>query len=160
MKKILLISIIFSLFLFFFTGCSSSDQGLTNDDYILSNENITSKGITIGSSSGDFIKAYDGCIVNVLYADENNNVAKTINIKNIDYAKQSHVALPMLFIDDKPINVKDFNEIYKVNNDINSWLDNNNSFLQEHTLIYKCLIFTFEDGNITNIQLSEKNYNE
>lgn len=160
MKKILLINIIFSLFLFCFTGCSGSDPELTNDDYILSNENITSKGITIGSSSSDFIKAYDGCIVNVLYAGENNNVAKTINIKNIDYTKQSHIALPMFFIDDKPINVKDFNEKYKVNNDINSWLDDNNSFLQEHTLIYKCLIFTFEDGNITNIQLSEKNYNE
>ena len=45
-------------------GCGSAGLELTNEDYNLS-DNTTSKGITIGSSSADFMNAYHGSIVDV-----------------------------------------------------------------------------------------------
>ena len=153
--KLFLLFIIISLCLI---GCSNSK--LTNDDYILTDDITTSKGIAIGSNSDDFIKAYENCSVTVLYADDDTNIATSIDIKEIDYSKKSHVALPMFFIDNKPIDVNDFNKKYNVKNDMNTWLENNADFLKKHILEYKCLVFSFENKIITNIQYSEKNFND
>ena len=46
-------------------GCGGAKLELTNEDYNLS-DNTTSKGITIGSSSDDFVSVYDGFEVSVI----------------------------------------------------------------------------------------------
>ena len=85
-------------------GCGSAKFELTNEDYNLSDD-TTSKGITIGSSSDDFVNAYHGFIVDVWYADDNSNTAKEIKVNEVDYTKQSHIGLHTFFIDDKAIDV-------------------------------------------------------
>ena len=140
-------------------GCGKTKLELTNEDYNLSN-NATSKGITIGSSSDDFINAYNGLVANVWYADDSSNTAKEINVNEVDYTKQSHIGLSTFFIDDKAIDVNDFKKKNNIDSDLNSWLENNTEYLQKHSVVYKCLVFTFDNGIVNNIQYSEKNFNE
>ena len=140
-------------------GCGSAKFELTNEDYNLSDD-TTSKGITIGSSSDDFMNAYHGFIVDVWYADDNSNTAKEIKVNEVDYTKQSHIGLHTFFIDDKAIDVNSFKKKNNIDSDLNSWFENNTEYLQKHSVVYKCLIFTFNDGIVNNIKYSEKNFNE
>ena len=140
-------------------GCSSAKLELTSEDYNLS-DNTTSKGITIGSSSDDFMNAYNGSIVDVWYADDNSNTAKEIKVNEVDYTKQSHIGLHTFFIDDKAIDVDSFKKKNNIDSDLNSWFENNTEYLQKHSVVYKCLVFTFDNGIVNNIKYSEKNFNE
>ena len=140
-------------------GCGSTKLELTSEDYNLS-DNTTSKGITIGSSSDDFMNAYNGSIVDVWYADDNSNTAKEIKVNEVDYTKQSHIGLHTFFIDDKAIDMNTFKKKNNIDSDLNSWFENNTEYLQKHSVVYKCLVFTFDDGIVNNIKYSEKNFNE
>ena len=125
-------------------GCGSTKLELTSEDYNLS-DNTTSKGITIGSSSDDFMNAYNGSIVDVWYADDNSNTAKEIKVNEVDYTKQSHIGLHTFFIDDKAIDVNSFKKKNNIDSDLNSWFENNTEYLQKHSVVYKCLVFTFDN---------------
>ena len=140
-------------------GCGSAKLELTNEDYNLS-DNTTSKGITIGSSSDDFVSAYDGFEVSVIYADSGSNVCTFMKIDKVDYSKQCTVAIQNFFVDDKSHTVDEIKNKYNIKNDINGWLQNNPDFLEKHSLIYKCLTFYFDNGIVVDIKYSEKNLNK
>ena len=140
-------------------GCGSAKLELTNEDYNLSN-NTTSKGITIGSSSDDFVSVYDGFEVSVIYADSGSNVGTFMKIDKVDYSKQCTVAIQNFFVDDKSHTVDEIKNKYNIKNDINAWLQNNPEFLEKHSLTYKCLTFYFDNEMVVDIKYSEKNFNE
>lgn len=140
-------------------GCGGTSLILTNTDYNLSG-NTTSKGITIGSSSDDFMNAYDGFEVSVIYADSGSNVGTFMKIDKVDYSNQCTVAIQNFFVDDKSYTVDEIKNKYNIKNDINGWLQNNPDFLEKHSLTYKCLTFYFDNGIIVDIKYSEKNFNE
>ena len=140
-------------------GCGSAKLELTNEDYNLS-DNTTSKGITIGSSSDDFVSVYDGFEVSVIYADSGSNVGTFMKIDKVDYSKQCTVAIQNFFVDDKSHTVDEIKNKYNIKNDINGWLQNNPDFLEKHSLIYKCLTFYFDNEMVVDIKYSEKNFNE
>ena len=140
-------------------GCGSAKLELTNEDYNLS-DNTRSKGITIGSSSDDFVSAYDGFEVSVIYADSGSNVGTFMKIDKVDYSKQCTVAIQTFFVDDKSHTVDEIKNKYNIKNDINGWLQNNPDFLEKHSLIYKCLTFYFDNEMVVDIKYSEKNFNE
>lgn len=150
--SIITIMVILSL-----TGCSNSNKALTLKDFELS-DNTTSKNISIGSSSEDFVKAYNGNYANVMYG--NNNKSEKADINKIDYTHFCYVYLPTIFIDNKPVNIDDFIKKNNISIGLDSWFVENSEYLEKHSVIYKCLVFTFEDGNIIYIQSSEKNYND
>lgn len=140
-------------------GCGSANLELSNEDYELSN-NTTSKGITIGSNSDDFINAYDGFEVSVIYADSGSNTGTFMDIDKVDYSKQGIAAIQNFFVDDKAYTVDEIKNKYDIGKDMNAWLQDSPDFLEKHTLMYKCLTFYFDNGTIIDIQYSEKNYNE
>lgn len=158
MKKYLL-HLITTVVIIFTIGCGSAKLELTNEDYNLSN-NTTSKGITIGSSSDDFMNAYDGFEVSVIYADSGSNVGAFMKIDKVDYSKQGTVAIQNFFIDDKSYTVDEIKNKYDIKNDINGWLQNNPDFLEKHSLTYKCLTLYFDNEMVVDIRYSEKNFNE
>ena len=139
--------------------CGKAKLELTNEDYNLSN-NTTSKGVTIGSSSDDFINAYDGFEVSVIYADSSSNTGTFMGIDKVDYSKQGIAAIQNFFVDDKAYTVNEIKSKYNMGNDMNAWLQDNPDFLKKYTLIYKCLSFYFDNGTIIDIKHSEKNFNE
>lgn len=142
-------------------GCSSKNNYLQNNDFILSDTNVTTKNISIGSNSDDFIEAYKNYITYVVYWDNNNNNKSIkINIEDIDYSKQCTIYISSLCIDNKIVDGDNFIKQNKIKNGIDNWFSENTDYLDNHTAIYKCLIFTFENGNVYDIESYEKNYND
>lgn len=158
MNKKILTTLLITIMIFTI-GCGNISQALTDADYNLSN-NTTSKGVAIGSTSDDFVNAYDGFEVSVIYSDNSSNTGTFMNIDKVDYSKQGIVAIQNFFIDDKAYTIDEIKSKYDIGNDMNTWLQDNSDFLEKHTLTYKCLSFYFDNGTIIDIQYSEKNYNE
>ena len=156
MKRLVLIfAMVFCL-----CGCSSKQTTFTNNDFALSETNITSKGIMCGSTSEEFKTAYSDFVktIGVMYSDDSSIKESTID--KIDYDKSCRVYLSAICIDDDCISTNDFIKQNKIKNGIDNWFSENTEYLDSHTVIYKCLIFTFENGNVYNIKSYEKNYND
>lgn len=156
MKRLVLIfAMVFCL-----CGCSSKQTTFTNNDFALSETNITSKGIMCGSTSEEFKTAYSDFVktIGVMYSDDSSIKESTID--KIDYDKSCRVYLSAICIDDDCISTNDFIKQNKIKNGIDNWFSENTEYLDSHTVIYKCLIFTFENGNVYNIESYEKNYND
>jgi hypothetical protein len=136
------------------------NNSLTNEDYIL-NDNTTSKGISIGSSSNDFIQAYkDNDYLSIIYWDSNSNAYQSIKMNDIDFSKQSFICLESMFVDDKAINIDSFKKKNKIEDNLDTWFTENTDYLKKHSVVYKCLIFSFQNEKVTDIQYYEKNYND
>ena len=150
--------LVFSIITIFLFGCSGSKTTLTIQDYTLSDDTSTSKNISIGSSSSEFIKAYNGYISNVMY--NNDGYSEREDINKIDYSDFCYVYLPTIFIDDKPYSVDEFMKNNNVDNGLDSWFAENPEYLEKHSAIYRCLVFTFENDEVIYIQSLEKSYNE
>ena len=153
--KFILTFLIITIFLF---GCSGSKTTLTIQDYTLSDDTSTSKNISIGSSSSEFIKVYNGYISNVMY--NNDGYSEREDINKIDYSDFCYVYLPTIFIDDKPYSVDEFMKNNNVDNGLDSWFAENPEYLEKHSTIYRCLVFTFENDEVIYVQSLEKIYNE
>ena len=150
--------LVFSIITIFLFGCSGSKTTLTIQDYTLSDDASTSKNISIGSSSSEFIKAYNGYTSNVMY--NNDGYSEREDINKIDYSDFCYVYLPTIFIDDKPYSVDEFMKNNNVDNGLDSWFAENPEYLEKHSAIYRCLVFTFENDEVIYIQSLEKSYNE
>lgn len=158
MKK----TIIILLCICFLCGCSSKNISLKNSDFVLSDTNITTKNIKIGSSSEDFKKAYSNIDngVGVDYFGDNSNSISKNSINEIDYSKKCSIYISAICIDGKCMSTSEFIKQNKIKNGIDNWFSENTDYLDSHSAIYKCLIFTFENGNVYNIESYEKNYND
>ena len=150
--------LVFSIITIFLFGCSGSKTTLTIQDYTLSDDASTSKNISIGSSSSEFIKAYNGYTSNVMY--NNDGYSEREDINKVDYSDFCYVYLPTIFIDDKPYSVDEFMKNNNVDNGLDSWFAENPEYLEKHSAIYRCLVFTFENDEVIYIQSLEKSYNE
>lgn len=92
-------------------GCSATNtnkETFTNDDFVLSDTNITSKGIMVGSTGGEFQTAYSDydIAVGVMYDDNSSNKTQETTINKVDYSKSCRVYLSVISIDDKCISTK------------------------------------------------------
>lgn len=156
MKKIIIVL----LCICFLCGCSRKDMTIEDRDFVLSDTNITTKDIMVGSTSEEFKIAYSDFVktIGVMYSDDNSIKESTID--KIDYDKSCRVYLPAICIDDNCMSTNDFIKQNKIKNGIDNWFSENTDYLDSHTVIYKCLIFTFENGNVYNIESYEKNYND
>lgn len=158
MKK----TIIILLCMCFLCGCSSKIASLKNSDFVLSDTNITTKNIGIGSSSEDFKKAYSNINngIGVNYFEDNSNSINKNSINKIDYSKSCNIYISAICIDGECMSTNEFIKQNKIKNGIDNWFSENKDYLNKHTAIYKCLIFTFENGNVYDIESYEKNYND
>ena len=144
---------------FILIGCSSNNK-LTKEDYILTEDIITSKNICIGSTNEEFKNAYNNYTVNIIYAEEvinGDNVADIININEIDFSKQCKVSITTYYIDGKPYTLPEFVDKLDIKTNYYDWAENNADFLKKHTIEGKVLVFSFEDGVVTNISSTDMN---
>ena len=156
MKKIIIVL----LCIFCLCGCSRKNMSLENNDFVLSDTNTTTKDIMVGSTSEEFKNAYSDFVktIGVMYSDDNSINESTID--KINYNKSCRVYLSAICIDNNCMSTNDFIKQNKIKNGIDNWFSENTDYLDSHTAIYKCLIFTFENGNVYNIESYEKNYND
>lgn len=151
-------SILFLLTLVLY-GCSSTNT-LNKEDYLLEN-NTTSKNISIGSTSEEFKKAYGNYVISIIYADDainGDNVADIIDINNVDFSKQSRIGITTYFIDEKSYTIQQFVDKLGIKTNYYDWAEKNTEYLKNHTIEGKVLLFSFEDGVITNISSTDMNF--
>ena len=95
-----------------------------------------------------------------MYDDNSSNKTQETTINKVDYSKSCRVYLSGISIDDKCISTKQFMRQNNITDGIDKWFSDNKDYLDKHTAVYKCLIFSFSDGTVSNIESYEKNYNE
>ena len=139
-------------------GCSSTNT-LNKEDYLLEN-NKTSKNISIGSTSEEFKKAYANYTINIIYTEDEingDNVADIIDINDVDFSKQSRIGITTYFIDGKSYTLQQFVDKLGIKTNYYDWAKDNTEYLEKHTVEGKALLFSFEDGTVTNVSSTDMN---
>ena len=146
------------LIMLFLTACGKDTQLLTAADYELNQENnTTSKGIGIGDTPETFLDAYGDYDIetSIEYGPY-----QALHTDEIPFTDSIRTILPTFFIDGAPVTIEQIcteNEIERA--DLLSLLSSE-EYLQNHTVIYNYMIFTWEDGFITDIHSEFMDYNE
>ena len=163
MKKYLLLFLTLCLL---FTGCSSNKR-LSIDDFEFSKDQVTKTGICIGTTSDEFKSVYEFYKdnVGVTYIDDEGNLSdlKQLTIDSVDYTKHCLVGIYTMFVDNKSMNAQKFQKKHKIKSGHENWVKwarDNKEYLNKHTVVYKEIIFTFEDGKVNNIQENDTDYNK
>ena len=155
MKKSFIIPLLTALIL---TGCGKETLLLTEADYELNlTSNTTSKGIGIGDTSETFLEAYGDYNIETTIeggpyqALPNDEIPFTDSIKTI---------LPTFFIDGLPMTIEQICEDNEIERKELLSLLSSEEYLQNHTVTYHYITFSWEDGAITDIRSEYMNYNE
>ncbi len=158
MKKAALLLTALGLALGLMTGCGKSTPLLTATDYELDSEtNTTSRGVTIGDTSEAFLAAYGD---NRIFTSVDGGSYEVLPAEEIPFDASVTTLLPTFFINGLPVDPDVFceeNEIRKA--DLLSCLSSED-FLNSHTVVYYYLLFTWENGSITDILCRYMDYNE
>ena len=158
MKKIVMLSAAFSLIAVLLTGCGESTPLLTAVDYELDIEtNETNKGVSVGDTPENFLAAYGEYKIFTSVDGQDYQVLPTAEIP---FDLTATTLLPTFFIDGLPVDTDAFckeNEIEKA--ELLNFLSSED-YLRSHTVVYYYLLFTWENGVITDIRSSYMDYNE
>ncbi len=155
MKKLL---ITFLILICILTACGKETPLLEASDYELNqNTNTTSKGIGIGDTPEVFLAAYGSYDIetSIEYGP-----FEAITPKEIPFTDSIRTILPTFFIDGLPTTIEQIcteNEIER--SELLSLLSSD-EYLQNHTVVYHYMIFTWENGLITDIHSEFMDYNE
>lgn len=140
------------------TACGKSTSLLAADDYELNTEtNKTSRGITPGDAFETFLEAYQEY---KFYTSVDGGDYQMLSPEEIPFDSSITILLPTFYIDGLPIDPDDFckeNEVDKAG--LIDFLSSG-EYLDAHTVEYRYLLFTWENGIITNIRSEYMNYNE
>lgn len=140
------------------SGCGSEVPLLSSTDYELdANTNQTSRGISIGDDAEAFLAAYGE--YEILTSVDGNDY-KLIATEEIPFDNSSlQTILPTFFIDGLAIDTDQFckdNDIEKGN--LLAYLSSQ-EYLTAHTVVYHYLVFSWENGVITEIRSEAMDYN-
>jgi len=151
---------VLTLFLctFLLTACGKKNALLTAADYELNQDtNMTSRGIGIGDGPEAFLDAYGDYDIetSIEYGPY-----QALNTDEIPFTDSIRTILPTFFIDGTPVTIEQIcteNEIERA--DLLSLLSSE-EYLQNHTVVYNYMIFTWENGSIIDIHSEFMDYNE
>lgn len=157
-KKALILLTALSLSLGLLTGCGESTPLLTAEDYTWDTENNkTNRGVTLGDTSEAFLEAYGEYKI---FTSVDGSDYRMIAYEEIPFDSAATTLLPTFFVDGAPIDPDTFceeNEIEKSN--LIDFLSSED-YLNSHRVEYYYLIFTWENGAITDIRSEYMDYNE
>ncbi|MCM1253167.1 MAG: hypothetical protein NC321_10120 [Clostridium sp.] len=140
------------------TACGKETPLLNEADYELNLENnTTSKGIGIGDTPEAFLEAYDGY---VMETSIESGAYQPLPVDEIPFTESIKTILPTFFIDGFPSTIEQIcsdNEIERT--DLLALLSSD-EYLMKHTVAYHYMIFSWENGVITDIRSEYMDYNE
>lgn len=140
------------------TACGKEQLLLNATDYELdADTRQTSKGISVGDDSETFLAAYGAYEILTSVAGQD---YQSLPVAEIPFSDSIETLLPTFFIDGLPMTIDEIckdNEIAKEN--LLSFLSSAD-YLQNHTVVYYYLIFTWENGVITDVRSEYMDYNE
>lgn len=157
MKKAVLLAAL-GLSIGLLTSCGESTPLLTAEDYELDAQtNQTSRGVAPGDTTEAFLTAYGEYR---FFNSIDNGDYQMLAFEEIPAESAVTTLLPTFFIDGQPIDPDAFckeNEIEKA--DLLTAISSED-YLNAHTVEYYYLVFTWENGVITDIRSEYMNYNE
>lgn len=158
MKKVLSTLTAIGLTLALLTGCGKDTPLLTAEDYELDTQtNTTSRGISPGDTSEDFLSAYGEY---KLFTSTDGETYQVLVTEEIPFDLAITILLPSFLVDGLPIDPDAFCEENGVEKaDLITFLSSED-YLASHTVEYRYLIFTWENGVITDIRSASMDYNE
>lgn len=145
---------------FLLCACSQEQTPLlTSADYNLVSaaESIqTERGVTIGDGPDAFLAAYgDYDILTSIGGGD----YLFLDAEDIPFDASLRTILPSFFVDDTAIEIGSFCEKNGIeNNDLLTFFTSSD-YLRSHTVVYRYLVFTWEDGVITDISSESMDYN-
>ena len=153
--KILLTILLCTILL---TACEEEIPLLTEADYELNQETgTTSRGIGIGSTPEDFLEAYGSYDIET---SKEYGPYESIRAKDIPFTESIRTILPTFFIDGLPATIEQICTDNGIARSELLSLLSSEEYLQNHRVVYHYMIFTWEDGFITDIHSELMDYNE
>ena len=140
------------------TACGKETPLLRVADYELNHEdNTTSKGVGIGDTPEAFLSAYGDY---VMETSIENGPYQALKTDEIPFTESIRTILPTFFIDENAITIEQICEEYEIERTGLLALLSSDEYLQNHTVMYHYMIFTWEDGMITDIYSEYMDFNE
>ena len=158
MKK--LITLLTSLFLTLglLTACGESRPLLGAADYELDPvTGTTSKNVSIGDNAETFLAAYGDYKI---FTSVDGGAYQVFEAEEIPFDSAVTLLLPTFFIDETPTDLDLFCKENEIEKETLTETLNSDAFLQAHSVIYSYLLFTWENGVITDIRSEYMDYNE
>ena len=156
MKKLLYIAVFTILFL---SGCEKKSAVTAPAALFELHDGETAAGIKIGDGSRAFIDAYRDYPLQVAHEDSYTGY-KVMSVQEIPFKDDISIVIANFFIDDESVSEE---QICKEYDWEEASLHSNLSapaYLREHDVVYRYLMFSWENGKITDIVSDELNYNE
>lgn len=165
MKKMMVSLVFLCLASCLLCACGRETPLLTVDDYKLDAETgSTSRGVKVGDSAEAFKDAYREYMIFYAVSDSATENPQAdyqfLPVDEIPFDTVSTMILPAFFVDGLAIDTDQFcedNEIEKA--DLISYLTGE-AYLTNHRVVYRYLLFTWENGVITDIRSESMDYNE
>lgn len=156
MKKLLYLILFATLLL---SGCKKKTPGIAPASLFQVTDGVTADGVSVGDGRKAFIKAYRDYTIQVAYREASSNYV-VMSINRIPYKDPVSTMIANFFVDGKPVS---FDTLCAENNIKEAelyTLMSSHEYLRSHDVIYRYLVFDWEDGVITDIASEELNYNE
>lgn len=158
LKKVAALFASFLLAAFLLCACGEEKPALlTATDYDLDAETAqTIRGVKIGDGPEAFLAAYqDYDILSSISGGE----YLTLPAEDIPFEASLTTILPSFFVDGSALEIDSFCEENSIEKgQLLSFLTDEN-YLSAHTVVYRYLVFTWEDGVITDILSEAMDYN-
>ena len=158
MKKLTTLLTVTLLMIGILSGCGESTPLLTATDYELDlASDKTARGIAPGDNAEAFLSAYGEYRI---FTSIDGGDYEVLDASEIPFDSAVSTLLPTFFIDGLPIDPDTFceeNEVSKT--DLLAYLTSD-QYLSSHTVVYFYLLFTWENGVITDIRSEYMDYNE
>ena len=156
MKKLLYLFLFSALFL---TGCEKKTSQTAPESLFQLKNGETSDGLKIGDTPSEFRKAYRDYTIQIAY-DEPDAVLRIVPMNQIPFEEDIFTIIACFFINGTPISEEDICEENRIEPSALHDLLSSGDFLRSHEVIYRYLVFEWQDGVIVDIDSNELNYNE
>lgn len=148
------------LFSFLFVaGCEKNPVTPAPEELFVLSGETTAAGVSVGDGPEVFKEAYQD--YEVLVSESDSEIRnEAVPVSRIPYKKEIATMIANFFINGKPMTAEQLCKKQEVSMDGLSALLSSPTFLKEHEVIYRYLLFYWEDGKISHIESDELNYNE
>ena len=159
MPKKIIPTLFLSLMLSLLTcACGEEKPLLSATDYELDAETAqTIRGIKIGDNAEAFLAAYQD--YDILTSVKGGDYSY-LPVEEIPFADALTTILPSFFVDGSAIEIDSFCEENGIEKAALLSFLTDETYLQAHTVLYRYLVFTWEDGAITDIRSEAMDYNK
>lgn len=156
MTKLLYLLLISLLFL---TGCEKNTVAPAPAELFVLSGDTTAAGVSVGDGPEAFKEAYRD--YEILVSESDSEIPyEAVTAGRIPYKNDIVTMIANFFINGKPMTTEQLCKKQAVSMDGLPALLSSTTFLREHEVIYRYLLFYWEDGKVSRIESEELNYNE